>query len=139
MVAKAHVAQPSKLRSFDPARIADIHHMLPDSGLFIVGEHFLRIEMNLLGLPGTAVADIKAVQSLNVALGQCRKFIQHHQLRRHMKRISRVCRFLRRNNTSPTYQAAQQSDSSPEMHKRPFSTACALDVPPPLIVSSELL
>ena len=62
-------------------RITDIHHLLPESGLYIVGEHFLRIEMNLLGLKGTKLEDIKSVQSLSVALGQCRKFIQAHKLK----------------------------------------------------------
>ena len=62
-------------------RITDIHHLLPESGLFIVGEHFLRIEMNLLGVRGATLKDIKSVQSLNVALGQCRKFIRKHRLK----------------------------------------------------------
>ena len=62
-------------------RITDIYHLLPKSGLFITGEHFLRVEMNLLGVPGATLADIKAVQSLSVALGQCRKFISKHKLR----------------------------------------------------------
>ncbi len=62
-------------------RITDIYHLLPDSGLFIIGEHFLRVEMNLLGLKGTALADIRSVQSLSVALGQCRKFIRKHKLK----------------------------------------------------------
>lgn len=62
-------------------RITDIHHLLPESGLFIVGETFLRVEMNLLGVPGAKLEDIKAVQSLSVALGQCRKFIADHRLR----------------------------------------------------------
>ena len=61
-------------------RITDIYHLLPKSGLFITGEHFLRVEMNLLGVPGSTLADIKAVQSLSVALGQCRKFISKHKL-----------------------------------------------------------
>ena len=56
-------------------RITDIHHLLPESGLHIIGETFLRVEMNLLGVPGATLADIKAVQSLSVALGQCRRFI----------------------------------------------------------------
>ena len=60
-------------------RITDIYHLLPDSGLFITGEHFLRVEMNLLAVPGATLADIKAVQSLSVALGQCRKFIARHK------------------------------------------------------------
>jgi prephenate dehydratase len=62
-------------------RITDIYHLLPESGLFITGEHFLRIEMNLLGVPGAKLSDIKSVQSLSVALGQCRKFIARHKLK----------------------------------------------------------
>jgi prephenate dehydratase len=62
-------------------RITDIYHLLPKSGLFITGEHFLRVQMNLLGVPGAKLSDIKAVQSLSVALGQCRKFIAKHKLR----------------------------------------------------------
>jgi len=62
-------------------RITDIHHLLPESGLFIVGETFLRVEMNLLGVRGATLGDVKAVQSLSVALGQCRRFIQTHKLR----------------------------------------------------------
>jgi prephenate dehydratase len=62
-------------------RVTDIYHLLPPSGLFITGEHFLRVNMNLLGLPGATIDDIKSVQSLTVALGQCRKFIQAHKLR----------------------------------------------------------
>jgi prephenate dehydratase len=62
-------------------RITDIYHLLPESGLFITGEHFLRIEMNLLGVKGSTLKDIKSVQSLSVALGQCRKFIRKHKLK----------------------------------------------------------
>jgi prephenate dehydratase len=62
-------------------RITDIHHLLPESGLFIIGETYLRVEMNLLGVPGATLSDIKAVQSLSVALGQCRKFIARHGFR----------------------------------------------------------
>jgi prephenate dehydratase len=62
-------------------RITDIYHLLPESGLHITGEHFLRVEMNLLGVPGTKLEDIKTVQSLSVALGQCRKFINKHKLK----------------------------------------------------------
>ena len=62
-------------------RITDIYHLLPESGLFITAEHFLRIEMNLLGVKGATLKDIKAVQSLSVALGQCRKYIRKHKFR----------------------------------------------------------
>jgi prephenate dehydratase len=61
-------------------RITDIYHLLPESGLFITGEHFLRVEMNLLGVKGATLKDVKTVQSLSVALGQCRKFIRKHKL-----------------------------------------------------------
>jgi prephenate dehydratase len=62
-------------------RITDIHHLLPASGLYIVGETYLRVEMTLLAVPGATLDDIKAVQSLSVALGQCRKFIAEHGFR----------------------------------------------------------
>ena len=62
-------------------RITDIYHLLPESGLFIIGEHYLRVEMNLLGVRGATVKDIKTVQSLSVALGQCRKFIRKHRFK----------------------------------------------------------
>ena len=59
-------------------RITDIYHLLPESGLHIVAEHFLRVEMNLLAVPGARLEDIRSVQSLSVALGQCRRFITAH-------------------------------------------------------------
>ena len=62
-------------------RITDIYHLLPQSGLHITAEHFLRVEMNLLAVPGARLEDITAVQSLSVALGQCRKFITRHKFR----------------------------------------------------------
>jgi prephenate dehydratase len=61
-------------------RITDIHHLLPESGLYIIGEHYHRVRMNLLVLPGTKLEDVKSVMSLNVALGQCRRFINKHKL-----------------------------------------------------------
>ncbi|MBL4634008.1 MAG: prephenate dehydratase [Kofleriaceae bacterium] len=62
-------------------RITDIHHLLPESGLTIVGEHFEPISMNLLGVPGSTLDQVVAAQSLSVALGQCRKFIKKRNLR----------------------------------------------------------
>ena len=38
-------------------RVADIHHFLPDSGLHIIGEHFLRIQFALMALPGATVVE----------------------------------------------------------------------------------
>ncbi len=57
-------------------RIADIHQLLPEAGLFIVGEHFLRIQHQLLGVKGAQLSDVKTVLSQAPALGQCRKIIR---------------------------------------------------------------
>src|SRR5205085_10860623 len=43
-------------------RITDIYHLLPESGLFIIGERFQRIEMCLLGVKGSSLKDVRAVQ-----------------------------------------------------------------------------
>jgi prephenate dehydratase len=57
-------------------RVADIHHLLPESRLHIVGEYFLPIHFQLMVLPGAAKADIKSVHSHIHALGQCRDVIR---------------------------------------------------------------
>ena len=57
-------------------RVADIHHLLPTSGLHIVGEHFLPIHFDLMALPGVAAEELKTVHSHIHALGQCRKIIR---------------------------------------------------------------
>src|SRR5216110_4132802 len=57
-------------------RVADIHHLLPASGLFIVGEWFLPIRHQLMGLKGVKLPDIKSVESHVHALGQCRNIIR---------------------------------------------------------------
>jgi prephenate dehydratase len=57
-------------------RVADVHHLLPDSGLFIVGEHFERISHQLMALPGVRLDDLKTVHSHTQALGQCRGVIR---------------------------------------------------------------
>jgi prephenate dehydratase len=57
-------------------RVADIHHLMPDSGLHIVSEFFLPIRHQLLGLRGTKIEDIKSVESHVMALGQCRNMIR---------------------------------------------------------------
>ena len=62
-------------------RVADIHHLLPMSGLSIIGEYFLPVSHNLLGLKGTSLADIKVVQSHVMALGACRDFLRRSGIR----------------------------------------------------------
>jgi prephenate dehydratase len=57
-------------------RVADIHHLLPMSGLHIVGEWFLPIRHQLMAVKGVKLADIKTVESHVQALGQCRRTIR---------------------------------------------------------------
>ncbi len=57
-------------------RVADIHHLLPHSGLHIIGEHFLEINHCLLGIQGTDISEIKEVYSHIHALPQCRNLIK---------------------------------------------------------------
>lgn len=64
-------------------RIADIHHLLPDSGLHIVGEHFLPIRHQLLGLKDATLEDIKSVYSQAPALAQCRTILRNRKLVAH--------------------------------------------------------
>ena len=62
-------------------RVADIHTLLPGSGLRIVDEAFVRVHINLLAVPGTALEQITSVMSHTVLLGQCRDFLRTHALR----------------------------------------------------------
>lgn len=62
-------------------RVADIHHLMPESGLHIVGEHFQRVNHCLLGLKGATLAGLKTVSSHVQALSQCRNFIKQHGLK----------------------------------------------------------
>ncbi|OON82767.1 prephenate dehydratase [Streptomyces tsukubensis] len=57
-------------------RVADVHHLLPESGLFIIGEYFLAIHFDLMGVPGASVAQVECVRSHVHALGQCRKVLR---------------------------------------------------------------
>ena len=57
-------------------RVADIHHLLPQSGLFIVGEWFMPIRHQLMAPRGAKLSDIKTVESHVHALGQCRNIIR---------------------------------------------------------------
>ncbi len=57
-------------------RVADIHQLLPSSGLHIVAEHFLRIRHTLMALPGVAIEELRTVQSHVQALDQCRGSIR---------------------------------------------------------------
>jgi prephenate dehydratase len=65
-------------------RVADIHHLLPTAGLYIVGEYFLPIHFQLLGVKGAKLDDLNAVYSHVHALGQCRKIIRKLGLTTHI-------------------------------------------------------
>ena len=57
-------------------RVADIHHLLPELKLHIIGEYFLPIHFQLMVLPGVTRNEIKTVHSHIHALGQCRKYVR---------------------------------------------------------------
>jgi len=62
-------------------RVPDVHHLLPGSGLKIVGERFKPIHFHLMANPGVKLEEVKSVVSMPIALGQCRKLIRRLKLR----------------------------------------------------------
>ena len=61
-------------------RVADVHSLLPSSGLHIVDEAFVRVHINLLAVKGAKLADVKRVRCMSVLYGQCRSFLKAHDL-----------------------------------------------------------
>ncbi len=57
-------------------RVADVHHLLPSSGLYIVGERFKPIRFHLMANAGVKLEAIKTVASMPIALAQCRKTLK---------------------------------------------------------------
>ncbi|TPG42398.1 prephenate dehydratase [Sphingomonas koreensis] len=55
-------------------RVADMHFLLPESGLVITGEHFLPIHYALMGLG--AIDNVREAMSHPQALGQCRHWLK---------------------------------------------------------------
>jgi len=62
-------------------RVADIHALLPQSKLQIVGEYFLPIRFDLMGVPGSSIEEATEVHSHIHALGQCRRIIREAGLK----------------------------------------------------------
>ncbi|WP_297614200.1 prephenate dehydratase [uncultured Roseicyclus sp.] len=62
-------------------RVADIHRLLPSSGLHIVDEAFVRVHINLLAVPGAQLSDIREAWSHLVLLPQCARFLRAHDLK----------------------------------------------------------
>jgi prephenate dehydratase len=64
-------------------RVADVHHLIPDGELFIIGEHFQLIRHCLIGLPGAKIEELTDVHSHVHALPQCKLIIDELGLERH--------------------------------------------------------
>ena len=62
-------------------RVADVHHLLPSSGLKIIGERFKPIHFHLMANPGVTLETIRTAVSMPIALGQCRKTLRRLKLR----------------------------------------------------------
>lgn len=65
-------------------RVADIHHLLPNSNLNMIAEYFLPIRFYLMALDGVNLDDVKDVYSHVVCLPQCQKFIKQHGYKTHI-------------------------------------------------------
>ncbi|RVT96708.1 prephenate dehydratase [Rhodovarius crocodyli] len=61
-------------------RVPDIHRLLPESGLFVVGEHFQSVEHCLLGNKGATIEGLKRAHSHPMALGQVLKVLKELKL-----------------------------------------------------------
>ncbi len=59
-------------------RVADIHRLLPQSGLHIVDEAFVRVRIALMAPKGMQLADIHTVRAHLVLIPQCRSFLAEH-------------------------------------------------------------
>jgi prephenate dehydratase len=57
-------------------RVADVHHLLPEHPVHIIGERFLPIQHVLMAPPGTVLAEVREVRSHPMALGQCRNSLR---------------------------------------------------------------
>jgi prephenate dehydratase len=65
-------------------RIADIHHLLPEAPLYILGEHFHRVRLQLMAVPGATLSTITTVVSQEPALGQCRNVVRELGLKKEL-------------------------------------------------------
>jgi prephenate dehydratase len=61
-------------------RVTDVHHLMPASGLKIVGERFKPIHFQLMANPGVKLEDVRTVASMPIALGQCRRTLKRLKL-----------------------------------------------------------
>ncbi len=62
-------------------RVADIHRLLPSSGLRIVDEAFVRVHISLMAMPGVRLEDLEAVRAHLVLLPQAQSFLARYGIR----------------------------------------------------------
>lgn len=95
-------------------RVADVHHLLPNSGLKIIGERFKSIHFQLMANPGVTLDEVKTAVSMPIALGQCR---------RNLRRMG-----LRTEATGDTAGAARMLAEAPDRTKAAVSPALAAQI-----------
>ena len=61
-------------------RVADIHSMLPDSGLHIIDEAFVRVRIALMARPGVSLADVNHVRAHMVLIPQAKTFLRAYKI-----------------------------------------------------------
>jgi prephenate dehydratase len=59
-------------------RVADVHSLLPESGLHIIDETFVRVHINLLARPEARLDTITSAYGHPVILPQCAGFLRQH-------------------------------------------------------------
>ena len=95
-------------------RVADVHHLLPNSGLRIIGERFKPIHFQLMANPGVKLEDVKTVASMAIALGQCGRLI---------KRLK-----LKTESVGDTAGAARMLSQTPDPTRAAISPALAAEI-----------
>jgi prephenate dehydratase len=95
-------------------RVADVHSLLPESGLHIVDETFVRVHVNLLGKPEAELGDIKEAHGHPVILPQCGRFLRDHDI------IGRT--------SSDNARAAREVASGDDLSKAALASELAADI-----------
>ena len=95
-------------------RVADVHHLLPSSGLKIIGERFKPIHFQLMANPGVKLDELKTVQSMAIAIHQCRKTV---------RRLG-----LKAETVGDTAGAARMLADHPDPHRAAIAPALAAQI-----------
>ena len=95
-------------------RVSDVHFLLPEAGLHIVGEYFMRIEHQLLGIKGAKIEDVFSASSHPQALAQCSDFLKKHNI----KAVSRI----------DTAKSCEKIVLEQDKHKAAIASALAAEI-----------